>query len=53
MGAKYILGFVALAFLVAAATRLIKDDRRRHPQTRTWLLVSAIFAAVSIWLFTR
>jgi len=24
-----------------------------HPQARTWLLIAAIFGAVSLWLFSR
>ena len=46
MLAKYILGGLAVIFLVLGATR-----GWRHPQGRTWLLVGAIFAVVSGWLF--
>ena len=48
MAAKYILGAFAAVFLVAAAAR-----GSRHPQGRTWLLVGAIFGAVSLWLFVK
>jgi hypothetical protein len=24
-----------------------------HPQAKTWLLISVIFAAVSVWLFSQ
>jgi len=51
MAAKYILGALAVAFLIAAMMRLSRGGGVFHPQTRTWLLVSLIFAAVSAWLF--
>ena len=48
MAAKYILAVLAILFLIAAATRGF-----RGPQARTWLLVAAIFTAVSLWLFSK
>jgi len=51
MPAKYILATLALAFLLAGAGRHV--TRGPNPQARTWLLVGAIFAAVSLWLFAR
>jgi DMSO reductase anchor subunit len=48
MLAKYILGALAVIFLIAAATRGM-----RSPQGRTWLVVAAIFGAVSAWLFVK
>jgi len=48
MLAKYILGGLALVFLIAAITR-----GPRSPQGRTWLLIAAIFGIVSSWLFAR
>ena len=51
MAAKYILGALAIAFLIAAIMRLSRGGGVFHPQTRTWLLVGVIFAAVSAWLF--
>ena len=51
MAAKHVLGALALAFLMAALLRLSRGGGIRHPQTRTWLLVSVIFALVSAWLF--
>ena len=45
MAAKYILGALAIVFLVAGTAR------RRQIQGRAWLLVGAIFAVVSAWLF--
>jgi hypothetical protein len=48
MAAKFILLAVAVILLIAAATRGFAGS-----QARTWLIVAAIFTAVSIWLFTR
>jgi hypothetical protein len=48
MPAKYILAALSLAFFIAAAVR-----GSRSPQGRIWLRVAAIFAAVSVWLFSR
>jgi hypothetical protein len=45
MAAKYILGALAFVFLIAGTVR------RGQIQGRTWLLVGAIFAVVSGWLF--
>jgi hypothetical protein len=46
MLAKYILGALAVAFLILGATRGWGD-----PRGRTWLTVGVIFAAVAWWLF--
>jgi uncharacterized membrane protein HdeD (DUF308 family) len=51
VAAKYILALAAVVFLVVGAMRLVRDGSVRHPQTRTWLLIAAIFATVSGWLF--
>ena len=51
MAAKYILAALAIAFFIAAMIRVSRGGGVRHPQTRTWLLVAAIFASVSAWLF--
>jgi hypothetical protein len=32
---------------------VLRGGSLSHPQTKTWLIVGAIFAAVSAWLFTR
>ena len=53
MAAKYILAVLSLAFLAAAAGKLVRHDGRLTAQSRTWLLVGGIFGTVSIWLFTR
>jgi hypothetical protein len=52
MAAKYVLAVVGAVFLLMGVLR----SRRLgawHPQARTWLLIAAIFGAVSLWLFTR
>jgi hypothetical protein len=51
VAAKYILAVLAVAFLAAAARRAARDGGISHPQTKTWLLIGVIFAAVSAWLF--
>jgi hypothetical protein len=48
MLARYILAALAIGFFIAAAIR-----GPRSPQGRIWLKVSAIFAGVSVWLFSR
>jgi hypothetical protein len=48
MLAKYILAGLAVAFLVAGATR-----GPRSAQGRTWLIIAAIFGAVCFWLFAK
>jgi hypothetical protein len=53
MRAKYVFAFVAAVFLAASLLRMSGGGGIPHPQTRTWLLVAAIFAGVSAWLFTR
>jgi hypothetical protein len=52
VGAKYILAVIAAAFLAAALTRLSRGGGISHPHTKTWLLIGAIFGAVSAWLFS-
>ena len=53
MAAKYILAVLSVAFLVAALMRVSRGGGISHPQTKTWLLISVIFGAVSAWLFSR
>lgn len=50
MLAKYILAALAAIFLVAAAASYVSAGRRWQASARTWLLVAAIFGAVSAWL---
>ena len=49
MAAKYILATLACAFLAAAVWGLASG--RPRPQSRTWLIIAAIFGTVSFWLF--
>jgi hypothetical protein len=49
--AKYILAALSAVFLVMGAAGALKERGRPRTQHRTWLLVGAIFAAVSAWLF--
>ena len=51
MAAKYILAALAFVFLIAGVARIVRDGGRTHPQSRTWLLIAAIFGGVSVWLF--
>ena len=53
VAAKYILAVLASAFLTAALFRMSRGGGISHPQTKTWLLISAIFSAVSAWLWFR
>ncbi|MGB0127556.1 MAG: hypothetical protein WBP72_07950 [Rhodocyclaceae bacterium] len=52
MAAKLILGGLALAFLLAAIVRMVKERGSFSSAARTWLLVAAIFAGVAgyLWL---
>ena len=50
---KYILGALAIVFLSLAVTRLASGGMKAHPQSRTWLIIGAIFGAVSAYLFYR
>ena len=50
MAAKYILAALSVVFLALAIMRLPRGGVV-HPQSRTWLLIGVIFAAVSSWLF--
>jgi uncharacterized membrane protein HdeD (DUF308 family) len=51
MAAQYIFAMIAAAFLVLAVFRLARDGSQAHPESRTWLLIAAIFSAVSAWMF--
>jgi hypothetical protein len=53
MDARYLFPLLSVAFLVAALVRVLGGRRLSHPQIRTWLLMAAIFAAVSVWLWSR
>lgn len=49
MTAKYILGILGVAFLVAAGVRLARDRGQLGPAAKTWLIIGVIFSAVSAW----
>jgi hypothetical protein len=51
LNAHSILPLVAAVFLIAAASRFLRDGRRFGPAVRTRLLVALIFAAVSAFLW--
>ena len=53
MQAKVILAVMAVTFLAAAAWRVRRDGGGIAPASKTWLVVGAIFAVVSAWLWTR
>ena len=52
MAAKYVLAVVGAVFLATGILRACRLGAS-HPQARTWMLIGAIFGAVSVWLFTR
>jgi hypothetical protein len=51
MLAKYILALLSAVFFTAAAWRLWRDRGRTRPASKAWLLVAAIFALVSAWVW--
>jgi len=51
LAAKYIFPALALVFLAAAAARGASGRGKPHAQTRAWLMIEAIFGAVSAWLW--
>jgi len=51
MATRYILGALSLVFLFFALARILRNAGRIDPASRTWLLITAIFAVVSTWLF--
>jgi hypothetical protein len=50
MDARLLLALAALVFLAAGVQRIARD-RVLQGAGRTWLMVGAIFAAVSAWLW--
>ena len=53
MGAKYALAALAVFFFTAALGTWPGGRRASNLQRKTWLLIAAIFSAVSAWLWTR
>ena len=52
MSARLILSVLAAAFLLFAIRRMTLNGGQVDPAARTWLMVAAIFGAVSLWLWT-
>ena len=50
MKTEHILATLAVVFLALATYRIARGGGAQ-PQSRTWLLIAAIFGAVSAWLF--
>jgi hypothetical protein len=53
MQAGIILTVLSLVFLAAACLRYYRDGWHIAPASKTWFLVSALFALVSGWLWLR
>ena len=53
MHAQDILAALSVVFFALAAVRLGRDGWQLRSQSRTWLLVSGIFAAVSAFLWFK
>jgi hypothetical protein len=51
--AKYIFGVLSASFAVLSIVRVARHGTGAHPESRTWLLIAAIFGTVSAWLFYR
>lgn len=52
MPVKAIFPVLAVVFLLLALFKITREGGKLVPAARTWLLISAIFAAVSIYLIT-
>jgi hypothetical protein len=50
MATQYILAALAIVFLAFALAR-IRRNGAIDPASKTWLIITVIFAAVSTWLF--
>lgn len=48
MAARYILGCLAVVFLVAATAVSVREGKL-GPAARTWLTIGVIFGLVSLW----
>jgi hypothetical protein len=48
MAARYILGCLAVVFLVAATAVSVREGKL-GPAARTWLTIGVIFGLVSVW----
>ena len=50
MNAGYIFGALSLVFLALAARNILRGGPATHPQTKTWIIIGAVFAGVALWL---
>jgi len=48
----YVFGALAAVFIGLAIARAGRDASWLGPQSRTWLIIGMIFAAVSLWLWS-
>ena len=53
ISAPIVITVLAVLFVGLAMARAVRDGSLSHPRTRTWLLVGAIFGAVSAYLFYK
>jgi hypothetical protein len=51
MSVQFLFVLLAFVFILAGVLSRVRGDR--GPKIRTWLLIGTIFAAVSLWLFSR
>lgn len=51
MDPKWLFPVLAIVFLLVAAIRFMRE-RQFGPAVRTWVILAAMFAAVSAWLHT-
>ena len=51
MDPGWLFPLLAVFFATVAAVRFVRE-RRFGPTVRTWLILAAMFAAVSAWLHT-
>lgn len=48
MAAHYILGLLAVVFLILGGLRSVREGQV-GPAARTWLMIGVIFGVVSVW----
>ena len=53
LSAPLVIGILAVAFLVMGLVSAARAGGISHPRTRTWLLVGAIFAVMSVYSFVQ
>jgi len=50
MAAHYILGCLAVVFLVLGSVKSVRDGKV-GPAARTWFMIGVIFGVVSVWIW--